>query len=185
MKKIFFLSLIGIFLLTGCDFGKTNTLSCNYENIANNLTTRINYDIDYEQDEIKKIRITYDYKNNTNKEQDGVGTGTDGTTNDTIIDDDGIIDGVVGETFDSIIKGVTDTILDVSGIKDRHTNIQNTYNGINGFSVQNITDVDDNYKVTYILDYDNISDEDLNRLNLSRNINTQRDNYTAQGFTCK
>ena len=184
MKKVFFLSLIGILLLTGC--GKTETLSCNYETINNNITTKVSYDIDHEQDEIKKIRITYDYKNNIDTSiQDGIGTGTDGTTNDTLIDEDGIIDGAVGETLDSLIKGMSDIILDVSGLKDRHANIQSTYNGINGFSVQNITDEDNNYKVTYIIDYDNISDNDLGRLNLSRNINIQRDNYIAQGFTCQ
>ena len=186
MKKIIFLSLICILSLTGCSFTKMETLSCNYENITNNITTKVTYDIDHENDEIKKIRITYDYKNNNDTPvQDGIGTGTDGTTNDTQIDEDGIIDGVVGETLESIIKGMSDVILDVAGIKDRHANMQNSYNGINGFSVQNVTDMDNNYKVTYIIDYDTISDVDLNRLNLSRDLNIQRDNYTIQGFTCK
>jgi len=186
MKKIFFLSLISIFALTGCDFSKTETLSCNYETVTNNIRTKVNYDIDHEENDIKKIRITYDYKSMEEQPaQDGIGTGTDGTTNDTLRDDDGIIDGVVGETLDDLIKGMTDVILDVSGLKDRHATIQNTYNGINGFSVQNIEDANDNYKVTYIIDFDNISDEDLARLNLSKDFNTQRDNYTSQGFTCK
>ena len=116
---------------------------------------------------------------------DGVGTGTDGTTNDTQIDNDGIVDGIVGSAIDSIINGVTDTILDISGIRDRHVNVQNTYGNINGFSVQNTNDTTDNdYRVTYIIDYDNISDEDLARLNLSRDIDTLRSNYINQGFNC-
>ena len=34
--------------------------------------------------------------NNDDNVRDGIGTGTDGTTNDTQIDDDGVVDGVVG-----------------------------------------------------------------------------------------
>ena len=91
----------------------------------------------------------------------------------------------MGSAIDSIINGVTGTILDISGIRDRHINVQNTYGNINGFSVQNTNDVgDDNYHVTYVIDYDTISDEDLTTLNLSRDINTLRSNYTSQGFTC-
>ena len=116
---------------------------------------------------------------------DGIGTGTDGTTNDTQIDNDGIIDGIVGSTIDKIINGVTDTILDISGIRDRHTNIQNMYGNMNGFSVQNTNDTNpNNYHVTYIIDYDNMNDADLNTLNLSRDINTLKSIYTNQGFTC-
>ena len=186
MKKIVCLSLIGILALTGCSFSKMETLTCDYENTIGNVTTKIDYAIDHEKDEIKKIRITYDYTNNDNiPVQDGIGTGTDGTTNDTQPDNDGIIDGVVGETLNDLIRGMSDVILDVSGLKDRHMTIQNNYNGINGFSVQNVTDIDNHYKVTYIIDYDNITETDLTRLNLSRNLNAQRDNYTSQGFTCK
>ena len=185
MKKKLCLSLVTILLLTGCDFSKTKTLSCNLENYKNNVTTKVNYDIDHEGEEIKKIRITYDYINNNSMPQDGIGTGTDGTTNDTIINEDGIIDGKIGEVLNKMIKGMSDIILDVSGLKDRHAMIQNNFNGINGFTVQNITDEDNNYKVTYIIDYDNISDTDLTRLNLSRNLTIQKDNYTMQGFTCQ
>ena len=120
-----------------------------------------------------------------NQDMDGVGTGTDGTTNDTQLDNDGIIDGVVGSTLDSIINGVTDVILDISGIRDRHTNIQNTYANTPGFSVQNVNDVDNTYTVSYVIDYDTITDNDLAGLNLSRNIDVLRSNYTTQGFTCK
>lgn len=202
MKKIFILSFASILLLTGC--GATETLSCTYKNTANNITTKVSYDIDHEQDEIKKVRITYDYdfdndnmnnnntnnngtngNNNNNNEIDGVGTGTDGTTNDTQQDDDGIIDGIVGSAIDTIVGGVTGIILDSAGIRDRHATVQNTYGNITGFSVQNTNDVDNNYKVTYVIDYDTISDDDLARFNLSRDLDTMRDNYVNQGFTCK
>lgn len=207
MKKIFILSFASILLLTGC--GATETLSCTYKNTNNNVTTKVSYDIDHEQDEIKKVKITYDYdfdndnmnNNNTNNNGtngnnngtntnnnngfDGVGTGTDGTTNDTQQDDDGIIDGIVGSAIDTIVGGVTGIILDSAGIRDRHATVQNTYGNITGFSVQNTNDVDNNYKVTYVIDYDTISNDDLARFNLSRDLDTMRDNYVNQGFTCK
>ena len=74
--------------------------------------------------------------------------------------------------------------MDVAGLKDRHATVQNRYGNIAGFSVQNTTDTDNNYMVTYVIDYDTISDTDLGTLNLSRNIDTLRDNYTKQGYTC-
>jgi len=187
MKKIITISLVSIMLLTGCDLSATDTLTCNYQNTAGALSTNISYSIDHEAEDIKKVRITYDYNrtNDDNNHTDGVGTGTDGTTNDTEIDEDGIIDGVVGETLNDIIGGMSDVILDVAGIRDRHTTVQNTYNNMAGFSVGNTTDVDNNYKVTYVIDYDQISDTDLTRLNLARDLTTLKNNYVSQGFTCR
>ena len=230
MKKILVLAVVGIMTLTGCDATAMDTLTCTYQTSTNNLTTNTKYAIDYQDNEVKKVRITYDYMQDTNNSnngtndanntdngariyddindvnnnndmnsrttngtnsnnddnvRDGIGTGTDGTTNDTQIDDDGIVDGIVGSAIDSIINGVTSTILDVSGLRDRHTTVQNTYNNINGFSVQNTVDTDNNYKVTYVIDYDTISDNDLNSLNLSRDLDALRRTYVSQGFTCK
>ena len=193
MKKMLFLSGVMIFLLTGCGVGATKTMSCSYNTSRNDLTTKTTYDVDYEGTEVKKVRITYNYHqdvmNDTDgdgkNDIDGVGTGTDGTTNDTQIDNDGIIDGVIGSAIDNIVSGVADVILDISGIRDRHNNVLNTYGNMSGFSVQNTTDNTDNsYMITYVIDYDTISDNDLVTLNLSRNINTLRTNYTNQGFTC-
>ena len=195
MKKFFFLSILSILMLTGCGAGATKTMKCTYESNTTDMTSKMTYDIDYEGKEVKKLRITYYYhqdidvntENTTdnNDTTDGVGTGTDGTTNDSQPDNDGIIDGVIGSAIDSMINGVTDTILDISGIRDRHANVQNTYGNMNGFSVQNTNDVtDNNYRVTYVIDYDTISDSDLTTLNLSRDIDTLRSNYTNQGFTC-
>ena len=287
MKKLFILSFASILLLTGC--GATETLSCSYQRNANNGTSSVMYDIDHEGDEVKKVRITYNYdfdgnttngatngtgtnnttdgtnttgdtdtnatnrarvgdnnaangatngtngSNNNNNDMndadtdasvdgnnngtttngtdtnnnmtgnntttnnngitghtdtndnhtDGVGTGTDGTTNDTQIDDDGVIDGVIGSAIDTIVGGVTDIILDSAGLRDRHATVQNTYGDVTGFSVQNTNDDDGNYKVTYVIDYDTISDDDLARLNLSRDLNDLRYSYVNQGFTCK
>ena len=224
MKKLFILSFASILMLTGC--GATETLSCTYKTDANNGSTEVTYDIDHEQDEIKKVRITYDYNfnnntngdnnntggsvdnttrnttgtytndanttgdtatnnNNTNNHTDGVGTGTDGTTNDTQLDDDGVIDGVVGSAIDTIVGGVTGIILDSAGLRDRHANVQNTYGNVTGFSVQNTNEGDNNYTVTYVIDYDTISDSDLARFNLSRSLDDMRRSYVNQGFTCK
>ena len=191
MKKYVFLPILGIFLLTGCGAGATETMSCTHETSAGNMTSKMTYKIDHEKNEVKKVRITYDYHQevddyiSNDDNIDGVGTGTDGTTNDTQNDNDGIIDGIVGSAIDSLINGITDTILDISGIRDRHTNVQNTYGSIPGFSVQNTNDITDNdYRVTYIIDFDTISDDNLNALNFSRDIDTLRSNYTSQGFTC-
>ena len=187
MKKYLFLVFLGIFMLTGCSAGATKTMNCSYDTTNGNINTKITYKIDYVGTEVKKLRVTYDYHQdvNDNTEMDGVGTGTDGTTNDTQPDNDGIIDGVVGSAIDIVINGVTDTILDISGIKDRHASVQNTYGNIPGFSIQNTSDItDNNYRVTYIIDYDNLSEADLTTLNISRDIDTLRSNYTSQGFTC-
>ena len=199
MKKIIVISFLMIFLLTGCGAGVTETLSCSYDSQYNNISTSTVYSIDYQDKEVKKVRVTYKYQQdnpitaNENDEldsdndmMDGVGTGTDGTTNDTQVDNDGIIDGVVGSAIDSVINGVTDIILDISGIRDRHMNVQNMYGSLPGFSIQNVDDnSDNNYTVTYIIDYDNMSDDDLATLNLSRDIDTIRSNYIQQGFTCR
>lgn len=192
MKKFLILSLVGVFMLTGCGAGASKTMSCTYKNTTGNITTNMKYDIDYEDKEVKKVRITYDYMQDTRVDSDndgkkdtpGVGTGTDGTTNDTQQNKDGIIDGVVGNAIDQIVGGVTDTILDIAGLKDRHATVQNRYGNIQGFSVQNTTETNNNYKVTYVIDYDTISDTDLKTLNLSRDINTLEDYYTSQGYTC-
>jgi len=285
MKKLFVLSFASILLLTGC--GATDTLSCSYSNNADNGTTRVTYDIDHEEDEIKKVRITYKYdfsanngtnngtnnarmagdnnnngtntndgnnmttrngmnngtndntgtdvttgttngtntngtttngtngtngtntnanmngtngntgtnnngitgynanNNDTDAHTDGVGTGTDGTTNDTHRDDDGVVDGVVGSAIDAIVGTVTSIILDSAGLRDRHATVQNTYGNVTGFSVQNTNDTNDNYTVTYVIDYDTISDADLNTFNLSRDLDQMRNTYVNQGFTCK
>lgn len=187
MKKIVLLSLVTTILLSGCSgTSAMETMHCDYKNMSGSLETKISYDIDHEDEKIKKVRITYNYDNTSpNSQIDGVGTGTDGTTNDNGIDNDGIIDGIIGETIDDIIGGMTDIILDISGIKDRHVAVQNAYGSINGFSVGSTTDTNNNYKVTYVIDYDAITEEDLSRFNLSRDLNTLRDNYINQGFTCK
>lgn len=184
MKKLIMLPAL-LVALTACSLSKTRTLSCNYTNLTNGLTSKITYDIDHEGDEVKKVRVTYNYMQDTTTGNiDGVNTGTDGTTNDTQPDNDGIVDGVMGSAFDTIINGVTSTILDISGLRSRHTMIQDQYGNMSGFSYQNTTDVDNNYVVTYVMDFDNMTDTDITGLNFNRDLATLRTTYTNQGFTC-
>lgn len=203
MKKLLISISVLVLMLTGCDATTMDTLSCTYQNQSSLVSATTKYSIDYQGNDVKKVRITYEYRNNdninndingtnditdnenVNNQMDGVGTGTDGTTNDTQIDNDGIVDGVVGSAIDSVINGISDVILDVSGIRDRHMTVQNTYNNIVGFSTQNVTDEDNNYKVTYVIDFDSISDTDLQSLNLSRDFDTLKSTYLSQGFTCE
>lgn len=186
MKKIILISSL-LVILSACSLAKTKTLSCTYTNLTNGLTSNITYSIDHEGDEVKKIRVMYDYKQDilgNNTDIDGVGTGTDGTTNDTQPDNDGIVDGVVGSAFDTLVNGVTSTILDISGLRSRHKMIQDEYANTNGFSVLNTTDTDNNYSVTYVIDFDNMTDTDISGMNFNRDLTTLKTTYTNQGFTC-
>ena len=214
MKKLFILSFASILLLTGCGATETLscTYKNTNNNVTTKVSydidheqdeikkVRITYDYDFDNDDMNNNNNNNNYTNgnnngtndtntndntNNNNEIDGVGTGADGTTNDTQQDDDGIVDGIVGSAIDTIVGGVTGIILDSAGIRDRHATVQNTYGNITGFSVQNTNDVGNNYKVTYVIDYDTISNDDLARFNLSRDLDTMRDNYVNQGFTCK
>lgn len=191
MKKIL-LGLSIIALLSGCG-EEEMMMTCTRETTNNGLTSGTEYLVTYNDDEVTHVRITYNYNQDT--QTDGVGTGTDGTTidgkesranddqTDGVIenntDTDGIVDGVVGD----VIGGVYNTILDLSGIRDMHTNQMN--NDIAGFT----TTVEDNtansYKVVYDLDLTKISDDDIDRFNVDRSYTTLRNNYTTQGLTCK
>ena len=73
MKKFIILSLGIIFILTGCGAGATNTMSCTYKNTAGNITTNMKYDVDYQDKEVKKVRITYDYMRDNTKDTDNDG----------------------------------------------------------------------------------------------------------------
>jgi len=208
MKKAIFLVGI-ILLLSGC--GTTESLTCTNINTVNGLTSNRTYKIDYKDDDVKMVTITYDYMgnstttNNTDNNQnnagtgandtttnnidddnqDGVGTGTDGTTSDNNDNDGGIIDGVVGEALDDVVTGVTNTILDIAGIRTTHNNRISTYSNVTGFYTSIDTDSDNNYKITYKYNLEEMDDSDLSKFNLDRSFTTLRTNYTNQGLTCK
>ena len=182
MRKIF-LGLSMIALLSGCGENE-QMMTCTSENSYNGLTSGTEYQVTYNDDEVTHVRIIYNY--NQENHTDGVGTGTDGTTEDEDVlpNNNGVVDGAVGEVTDDIIGGIYNTILDLSGLKNRHTNQINNTN-INGFTgtVQNNTDT--SYKVVYDLDLTTIDDNDISRFNVDRSYTTLRRNYTNQGLTCK
>ena len=72
----------------------------------------------------------------TTNDKDGINADSDGITNNksnknTTSDD--VVDGLVGDTIDGAVDGVTNTILDLSGIKDKYENQITTYDGIEVF----------------------------------------------------
>ena len=183
MKKVMAVILM-LLLLSGC--GMNNTLTCTRTNTLSGLTSKQTYTIEYKNNDVKKVMVTYDYTNgNTDTTTDGVGTGTDGTTSDDELTRDGIVDGVVGNALDDVISGVTNTILDLAGIKTTHTNRITTYGNVQGFTGTVNTDINNNYNVTYNFDLEKMDDSDLGRFNLNRDLTTLRNNYTTQGLTCE
>lgn len=198
MKK--FILCFGIIaLLTGCG-EEEQMMTCTTENTTNGLTSGTEYLVTYQDDEVSHVTITYNYNQDTHT--DGVGTGTDGTTEDGVEnettddnktdgviennnqDNDGIVDGIVGDAADMLIGGIYNTILDISGLKDRHTNDMNTTN-IEGFTSSVKNNTNNSYKVVYDLDLTKISDDDISRFNVDRSYTTLKKNYTNQGLTCK
>ena len=157
MKKALLIIAV-IAVLSGC--GTTETLTCTTNNTVGTLTSKSTYKIDYMNNEVKKLTVTYEYNDN---HTDGVGTGTDGTTDDTDTDNDGIIDGVVGEALDDVVTGVSDGILDIAGIKSRHNARFGTYTNTEGFMTKIDNDNDKDYKVTYTYDLSKLSDTDWDK----------------------
>jgi len=187
MKKI--LICLGITLLiSGCG-ETTDSLQCNSRTTANGLTTDVTYDIDYDEDTVRYVTITYNYKQDeytTEDNLDGVGTGTDGTTqDDDVNENDGIVDGVVGETIDEGVGAVTDTILDIAGIRTNFQNQMTVFDNVKGLTYSVDRDTDNEYTVVYKIDLDEINDSDLARFNIDRNLTNTRATYENQGYTCK
>ena len=128
--------------------------------------------------------------NTTREKKDGVNSDTDGVSdkkdsNGNLKSDD-VVDGVVGDAIDSTIDGVTNTILDLAGIRSTYENQMNTYGNIEGFSYKVDKDLDNEYKVIYTFDMDKISDKDLATFNIpSKKFADLKKNYMDLGYTCK
>lgn len=183
MKKATYLVLcIGLLLLTGCDNEKMMT--CTRENTYNGLKSGVKYEVTAKNDTVTHVRITYDY--NQQDYTDGINTGTDGTTSDntTNTDNNGVVDGAVGDALDDVIGGIYNTILDLSGIKDRFTNQMNNTN-ITGFTSKVEDNTNNSYRVIYDLDLTKISDADIGKFNVNREYETLKNTYSNQGLTCK
>ena len=206
MKKALIIIAV-VAILSGC--GANDTLTCTTDNTVGNITSRTTYVIEYQGNDVKRIVTTYDYRDD---HVDGVGTGTDGTTEDSdtndgrvttnngdtddrndtdgVIDnsnadDDGVIDGVVGEALDDVVDGVVDTVLDIGGIKTRHNTRFGTYTNTEGFTTKIDSDNANDYKVTYTYDLTKLSDDDITTFGIDRDFDTMRTTYTSRGMTCK
>lgn len=189
MKKVLPI-FIAVVVLTGC--GTNEMLTCTSENKVGNITSKTTYIVDYKDNDVKKITITYDYNDD---HTDGVSTGTDGTTKDDIkndedtttnnTDNDGLIGGLVGETLDDIVEITTDTILDVAGIKEKHNTRYGTYANIEGFTTKVDKDNANDYKVIYTYDLTKLSEADITSLGITRNYDTLKQSYINRGLTCK
>ena len=158
---------------------------------TNNATANNNTDSTTNSDAATNNNGSRNATNNTAREkQDGVGADTDGNSkekdsNGNLKSDD-VVDGVVGDAIDSTIDGVTNTILDLAGIRSTYENQMNTYGNIEGFSYKVDKDLDNEYKVIYTIDMDKISDKDLSTFNIpSKKFSDLKKNYMDLGYTCK
>lgn len=193
MKKLL-IALSVLFIMSGCD-ENTDSLSCSSTTTANGVTTKTSYDIDYIDDDVKHVTITYDYSQdntNNNDDMDGVNADTDGldendddNNNNNDLDSDDVVDGVVGDAIDETVEGVTDTILDIAGIRNRYENQLATYDNIEGFSYEVDVDSDTEYRIIYEIDMDKINDTDLARFDVARDFSDIRTNYEDLGYTCQ
>lgn len=188
MKKLL-IALSVLFIMSGCD-ENTDSLSCSSTTTANGVTTRTTYNIDYNNDDVKYVTITYDYSqaNNNNDNIDGLNADTDGldeTDNNNNIDSDDVIDGVVGDVIDETLEGVRETILDIAGIRNRYENQLTMYDNIEGFSYEVDVDSDTEYKIIYKIDMNKISDDNLANFNVTRDFSDIRTNYEDLGYTCQ
>lgn len=181
MKKALLIIAV-IAVLSGC--GTNDSLTCSTENTLGNISSSTTYKIDYRDNDVKMMTVTYEYKDG---HTDGVGTGTDGTTeeDDTTGETDGVVDGVVGEALDDVVTGVTNTVLDLADIRTRHNNRFGTYTNTDGFMTSIDTDNDNDYKVTYTYDFSKLSDDDISTFGISRDFDTMQSMYTSRGLTCK
>lgn len=189
MKKLL-IALSVLFIMSGCD-ENTDSLSCSSTTTANGVVTKTTYDVDYVGDDVKYVTITYDYSQNTNNDDtDGLNADTDGlddtdNNNNNNLDSDDVIDGVVGDAIDETIEGVTETILDIDGIKNRYENQLSTYDNIEGFSYEVDVDSNTEYRIIYKIDMDKISDTDLAKFNAARDFSDIKTNYEDLGYTCQ
>ncbi len=187
MKKLF-LSLFIILMVSGCG-EKTNTLSCTSTNRNNGVKNTVKYDVEYQEDEIKHIKITYDYNQTEKDNMDGTNADTDGldensNTNNNNLTSDDVVDGAVGDAIDETVESITDTILDIAGIKNKFQNQFTMYDNIEGFSYTVDTDTDNEYKVIYDIDMEKISDENLTRFDVDRDLSDFKETYINNGYTC-
>ena len=190
MKKLW-IGISILLLMTGC--GKEEkTLSCSSTNETNGVRTNNKYEIKYIDDEVKQIKITYDYNQEKITEKDGIDVDTNGldtndntNQNDGTLESDEVIDGVIGDALDTTINGITKTILDLAGIKNTYENQINNYDNIEGFSYKVDIDNDNEYKIIYTIDMEKIKDEDMSKFNITKDFSEMKTTYQDLGYTCE
>ena len=200
MKKsiIIFSTLFITIFLSGCSLTGMETYSCTSTTTDDNgLTTKITYDITHSGDTVDMVKITYDYEQDDNDTMgnmvddmtnmidddiDGLNADTDGNSD---TDNNEVVDGVVGDTLDAIVNGVTDTIIDIAGLRDRHNVVSDRYGNLEGVTITVEDDEEESYKVVYDIDMAKISDDDLDIFNLDRSFETLKGNYNTLGLMCK
>jgi len=174
------------------------TIKHNYQqdNTNNNdtNTTASNNDISaYNNDDTTTDTTNTDNGNNnttnnneTRNQTDGINADTDGLTEDNDVNaNDNIIDGVVGDTIDGTAGIISDTILDIAGIRNNYNNQMATFDNIAGFDYNVDTDNEDEYTIVYEIDLEEIDDTNLARFNIDRNLTNTRTTYEDLGYTCK
>lgn len=191
-KNLAILTPLALLSLSACSLNGEEKLTCTNEREVGDTTTNIKYEINHKNNDIKKMTIIYDYNNKSNNAKtkiDGTDADTDGITetkedaNDNLSDK--VIDGVVGDTVDTILGPITDTIADLSKVKQRHNFVQTNYKDIEGFTYVVDNDEDSHYKIKYEVDFTKISNADLSKLGYTKDLEKARSDYEDQGFTCK
>lgn len=190
MKKTL-IALSALLIMSGCD-ENTKNLSCRSTNTTSyGITTKTSYDIEYMNDDVKYVTITYDYSQNNGNDNDvdGVNSDTDGleedNDNDNRLDSNEVVDGIVGDAIDETVEGVTETILDIAGIRNRYESQLSGYDNIEGLTYEVDVDSDTAYRIIYRIDMDKISDTDLATFNVTRDFSDIRTTYEDSGYTCK
>lgn len=119
-----------------------------------------------------------------NADTDGIDENRDVDANNNRTDADDVVDGIVGDAIDATISGVTDTILDIAGIRNAYENQLSIYDNVEGLTYDVDIDDDNEYRIIYEIDMNKISDADLTRFNVDRDLSTFRSNYEDLGYTC-
>lgn len=185
MKKLL-IALSALFIMSGCD-ETTDSLTCTSTTTTGNMVTKTTYNIDYVGDDVKYATITYDYSQTNKDNTDGINADTDGLDEErsNTLNSDDVVDGVVGDVIDETVQGVTETILDIAGIKNRYENMLSTYDNMEGLSYNVDVNTNNEYKIIYKIDMNKISDNDLTNFDITRDFSDMKANYEKLGYTCK
>ena len=103
---------------------------------------RITYDYEQDDNDNDMTNMVDDMTNMIDDDIDGLNADTDGNSD---TDNNEVVDGVVGDTLDAIDNGVTDTIIDIAGLRERHNVVSDRYGKIEGVTIKVENDDEDSY----------------------------------------